>query len=70
MSDDEDSMKLEVIQGGRDRLEEDALRAIWLGTESESRAALLRLERPANSSLSLVVSDSTAEPPAPVPETE
>lgn len=63
-------MKLEVIQGGRDRLEEDALRAIWLGTESESRAALLRLERPANSSLSLVVSDSTAEPPAPVPETE
>ena len=70
MSDEEDSMKLEVIQGGRDRLEEEVLRAIWLGTDSESRAALLRLERPANNSLCLIASDSTAEIPAPVPETE
>jgi hypothetical protein len=63
-------MKLELIQGGRDRLEEDALRAIWLGSEAESRAALLRLERPANSALSLVTRDSTAEPQAPAPESE
>jgi hypothetical protein len=49
-----DIFPLKVIEGGRNALEADALRSIWLGTQEESRAAIRRLAKPANSSLHLI----------------
>ncbi len=45
---------LNVIEGGRTKLERDTLRAILLGSEAEAQAYLRMLAHPANSNLKIV----------------
>ena len=68
MTTQDDKAPFEVIEGGRFKLEEQALRAIWLGGPDESQALMRMLKSPANSTLHLVKCDATDAATAPAPE--